>query len=207
MSILTPNVFFWGEQPYPTGAATTAANPQLQFFENFPGHLGNGFGGASLNTLSIHAVNIPLSLSFNKVVYLLLRTAAVTASITRNVRFGLYSLNAGTLSLANSAGGEITIETAAAAFTSWISLNTSATQNITPGTWYFALMDASSGGVNWALQMFFNSSINPGNAIPGGFLMGRMTATTGAMPASMATSDLDITGSDAIRQPYIIITA
>ena len=55
--------------------------------------------------------------------------------------------------------------------------------------------------------MLANSSINPANAIPGGFLMGRMTASTGAMPGSIATSNLDITGSDALRQPYIILTA
>ena len=48
--------------------------------------------------------------------------------------------------------------------------------------------------------------INPLNAQPT-FIKGRMTATTGVMPASIATSDLDITGTDAFRQPYIIITA
>ena len=37
--------------------------------------------------------------------------------------------------------------------------------------------------------------------------MGRMTVSTTAIPASIATSNLDITGSDAIRQPLVIITA
>ena len=86
---------------------------------------------------------------------------------------------------------------------------TSASQNITPGGWYFAKVVSSAtnnaGAANFAL--YGNSSINPANAIPGGFLMGRMTKSTGAMPAAIATSDLDITGSDATRQPYVIITA
>jgi len=92
---------------------------------------------------------------------------------------------------------------------SWYSMVTSATQNISPGAWYFGL-NFFTGGIatdHSSISFFGNSSINPPNAIPGGFLMGRMTASTNAMPASIATSDLDITGSDAIRQPFVIITA
>ena len=182
-------------------AGTSAADPQLQFFENFPGHLGEGFPGLSANTLSVHAVNIPLSLSFNNVVILARYTGAGSRSNT--IQFGLYSLNGSTLSLANSASATDAFTTTG---TSWVSFVTSATQNISPGAWYFALnLVSSSGTAGW--QPLGNSSINPANAIPGGFLMGRMTASTAAMPASIATSNLDITGSDAIRQPYIIITA
>src|SRR3990167_2181039 len=171
---------------------------QLQFFENFPGHLGAVFIARSNGTLSIHAVNIPLSLSFNSPVVLVSRP---NSGGQQTVQFGLYSLNGSTLSLANSASNSISFSSAV----SWISMVTSATQNISPGAWYFALNFLSSQTSN--LSMYANSSINPGNAIPGGFLMGRMTASTNAMPASIATSDLDITGSDATRQPYIIITA
>ena len=184
-------------------AGTSAANPQLQFFENFPGHLGALNAGISDNTLSVHAVNIPLSISFNNVVVLLAKTDGPPSANTNEYSFGLYSLNGSTLSLANSASASTVFGGVNA--TSWLSFATSATQNITPGAWYFALLVNNSSGPNNAL--YGNSSINPANAIPGGFLMGRMTASTGAMPASIATSDLDITGSDATRQPYIIITA
>ena len=178
-------------------AGTSVADPQLQFFENFPGHLGAANVAYSANTLSIHAVNIPLSISFNKVIALLSESDAGSATL----HFGLYSLNGSTLSLANSASAAITMANAL----SWRSIVTSATQNISPGAWYFAF-NISSGGAS-SLSFYANTAINPGNAIPGGFLMGRMTASTGAMPATIATSDLDITGSDAIRQPYIIITS
>lgn len=198
--------FWWGD-------ATTggAANPQLQFFENFPGHLGANFNGLSNNTLSVHAVNIPLSLSFNTPVVLFRAQTLVSTDFTATaqVYLGLYSLNGSTLSLANSASASSTYSSNGGQFTSWMSLNTSATQNITPGTWYFGIVGSisGSGGGGIGFPLWGNSSINPGNAIPGGFLMGRMTASTTAMPASIATSDLDITGSDAIKQLYIIITA
>lgn len=187
------------------GTGATAADPQLQFFENFPGHLGAAFGGSGSNmTLSIHAVNIPLSLSFNQVVFLFSHQKEAGSRSVSN-HFGLYSLNGGTLSLANSAGGSYTFPDNATS-TLWRTMATSATQNITPGAWYFAFME-SLGGNSGSWGWLINSSVNPANAIPGGFLMGRMTVSTGAMPASIATSNLDITGRDATRQPYIIITA
>lgn len=191
------------------GAVTSepAANPQLQFFENFPGHLGVVLSVISDNTLSIHAVNIPLSISFNVGVILARYSSAGAGTAGRTYRMGLYSMNANTLSLANSAIGssEFTLG-AAGTIDQWVSLLTSASQNITPGTWYWALVVSSANGGGHGIYRG-PGSIDPSNAVPGGFLMGRMTATTGIMPASIATSDLDITGSDAIRQPYIIITA
>lgn len=200
MGFITPRVKFW-EPDYNfqwIGGGTAAADPQLQFFENFPGHLGAGFAARSDGTLSIHAVNIPLSLSFRFPVVLLSRP---NSGGQQTVQFGLYSLNGATLSLANSASNSVSFSSA----TSWISMVTSATQNISPGAWYFAINALSSQTSN--LSFLANSSFAPVNAIPGGFLMGRMTVSTNAIPASIATSDLDITGSDAIRQPYIIITA
>ena len=176
---------------------------QLQFFENFPGHLGVGTGVYSHFTMSVHAVNIPLSISFNNVAILFTGDVAATSHTRNNTAlFGLYSLNGSTLSLANSAS---TTWSYNASLSSWITFQTSATQNISPGAWYFALNVGT--GTTGSGRLYINSSIAPGNAIPGGFLMGRMTVSTGAMPASIATSDLDITGSDAIRQPYIILTA
>ena len=109
MSFLSPNVFYWGGLPYPSAATSAAADPQLQFFENFPGHLGAAFNAVSLNTLSVHAVNIPLSLSFNNVIVLVTAGANnATRTGQATIRFGLYSMNASTLSLANSASSSIT---------------------------------------------------------------------------------------------------
>lgn len=176
-------------------SSTPAGNPQLQYFENFENKNGSVNAAYSNGTLSVHAVNIPLSLSFNYPNVLLSHNSG---SFT--VQFGLYSKNANTLSLANSASVALT---AGAAY-SWFSMATSATQNITPGAWYFALNILSAGSSS--LSFLANSSLNPANAQP--FLIaGRMTASTNAIPSSIATSALDISGSDASRQPYIIITA
>ena len=188
-------------------AATVATNPQLQFFENFPGKNGNLSNAAiSSNTLSIHAVNIPLSLSFNQVA-LLLNLGAAVGGRSLSARFGLYSLNGSTLSLANSASNSSNFSTTNVAVMQWWTLATSATQNISPGNWYFAL-NLDNGTVYNVIKYYGNASsaLALQNAAPT-MLHGRMTASTDAMPASIATSDLDITGADAIRQPYIIITA
>ena len=186
-------------------SSSAAANPQLQFFENFPGHLGAGTIDDSGGIISLHAVNIPLSISLNTVIFLLTVTSAANSTRSMTYNFGLYSLNGSTLSLANKVSRTLTYGDAT--FSSWISMTAvSSAQNITPGTWYFGFNKTSAG--NAVDDRYYgNSSINPGNAIPGGFLRGRNTVATADMPASIATSDLDITGSDATRQPYIIITA
>lgn len=188
-------------------AQAASANPQLQFFENFPAKDGVTTPGyaASLATLSIHAVNIPLSISLNNVVILQFRTATVASSHSITFHWGLYSLNGSTLSLANSASAQFTGDPGVTQ-TKWFNFTSfSSTQNITPGPWYFALNLVTFSNHAFG-SIFANSSANPGNASPV-FVRGRMTASTTAMPASIATSALDITGSDASRQPYIIITA
>lgn len=189
----------------PLSVSTVAANPQLQFFQNFPGKGGASTVAYSNGTLSVHGVNIAASLSFNNIVALLSFSSALASNWSGSVQFGLYSLNGSTLSLANSAGQQLNIATTAY---SWISMVTSAAQNITPGAWYFAYNMFTNGLLPHTSASFMaNFSFNPNEANPGGFFMGRMTASTNAMPSSIATSDLDITGSDSLRHPYIIITA
>lgn len=189
-----------------SATSSAATGPQINFFENFPGHRGVEFGGYSNGTLSFHAVNIPLSLSLGYPVVLISLTTSSKTATSKNhtLQFGLYSLNGSTLSLANSASKNFTLAASNGGI-SWISLITSATQNITPGAWYFAF-NIRTGGHS-ALSIYNNSSINPANNVPGGFLMGRVTVSQSVMPGSIATSSLDITGLDAMRQPYIIITA
>ena len=186
-----------------SSSAAVGGDPQLQFFENMPGRDGAAYNGFSNGTLSIHAVNIPLSLSFNNVVVLMSFSSAVGSLFTGTIQFGLYSLNAGTLSLANSASANPIITTVA---NSWISMVTSATQNISPGAWYFGINLLTGVGDHQSASFFGNNSFLVSNAAPT-LVAGRMTASTNAIPGSIATSDLDITGSDATRQPLIIITA
>lgn len=174
------------------------ADPQLQFFENFESK-GIPFRliSVSTNRLSVHAVNIPLSIMMNNV-YMLV---TLNGTSSNTVNFGLYSMNAGTLSLANSGSMNPTWELAASAV-SWTNFGLSATQNITPGTWYLAINQTASSGFGY----LGNSSVNVSNAPPV-FIRGRATVTFADMPASLATSDLLLTLSSATRQPYILITS
>ena len=193
----------YAQWSWPLGAV--AADPQLNFFENMVGRDGVSQRAYSMGTLSVHLVNIPLSISFNYPVFLMSFGSNALSNWIGDVQMGLYSMTGSTLSLANSANAAINVSTNGI---SWVSLVTSATQNISPGNWYFAANILTSGVLPHTSASFFaNSSINPGNADPSALMRGRMTASTNAMPASIATSDLDITGSDSNRQPYIILTA
>jgi hypothetical protein len=75
---------------------------------------------------------------------------------------------------------------------------------MSPGQWWWGVNILSSSVSSFSFLA--NSSVNITNA-PLGPLKGRMTVSTNAVPVSIATSALDISGNDAMRQPYVIITA
>lgn len=157
--------------------------------------------GISNGTLSFFAFNVFDSISFVALNLLVRASSAADKTITMSA--GLYSLTGNTLSIANSISGSMTLLEGAR--NQYISMTgASANQNITPGTWYFGILVSTSG--NSAIS-FFGQSINPANAFPGGFFQGRMSASTNALPGSYATSDLDVTGGDAMQVPMIILTA
>lgn len=125
------------------------------------------------------------------------------ANGTKTLSVGLYSLNSSTLSIANSWSGTINTSVGTARYVSLSA--TSATQNITPGTWWLGILISTSGTA--ALSLYGQTSLNPQNAFPGAFIQGIMTDSTAALPASIATSDLDITGGETLYVPHIIMTA
>ena len=180
--------------------------PQLNFFQNINSPNFDIFTSVNHGSLSFFGFNLGDSISFNtlNLPVNINNDGVNTASST--YRIGLYSLNGSTLSLANSISGSSTFTDINNPVALYISMTaTSATQNITPGTWYFGIL-VSTGGHSDG-YIFGHDLINPGNAFPAGFIAGRMTASTTAMPGSIATSDLDITGSDAMQYPYILLTA
>lgn len=167
--------------------------PQLNFQYNFPVLQSNNTRSYVTQTPLYFAFNIADSISwvnFNIV-------AGVDPANT--VSIGLYSITGSTLSLANSVSMNVTLTDP-----TWASITaTSATQNITPGTWYFGINAATGGAITAQGQTI----VAPGNAFPGGFIGGVATATTNGLPASVATSSLDITGNDAMFVPYVLLTA
>ena len=188
-----------------SSSSSSVSYPRIAFFDNFSARDFVTLTTHSNATWSFQAVAIPGSLSFNYPIIFLSHssTSKTATSFNWSISMGLYSFDGTSLQLVNSASANYTNDASKTAI-SWISLATSATSDITPGQWYFGLAFRSGG--NASVSFGINSSINPGNASPV-FVKGRMTASSSAPPTAIATSDLDITGSDAVRQPHFIITA
>jgi len=125
------------------------------------------------------------------------------ANKTFSISLGLYSISGVNLSLYNSGSVSKSISSGRG----WISITDfSATQNISPGTWWFGILPSTAGNSSVSL-MGLSTLINPANAFPGGFIHGNMSVSTAALPGSYATSDLDITGLDALATPMILLSA
>lgn len=183
------------------------ADVRLNLFENVPvlHRLATG-SLLGLGTLQLHCVEIPGSISFNNVNMIISGSGAVSENLT--VSLGLYSLNGSTLSLANSASMATALTLNQTMF-SWLTFATSATQDITPGNWFFGIVSATSLGAGFS---FVNGNAAGAGLIYGGpFFRGWMSETTSAMPGSIATSDLVKEGATnstpAVAVPYIVISA
>lgn len=172
---------------------------QINFNQNWNYGIAGSAFQVSNGTLTFFAFNVLDSVSWNNVN--LVGSMGASAQLTYSL--GLYSMNGGTqLSLVNSGEGSFSLSAGHRVYLSLSS--TSATSNLTPGTWYAGIVGLTGSVAQFSL---FGAGFNPGNAYTGAFLNGRMTASTNALPATYATSDLDITGIDAMSFPYLLITA
>lgn len=169
---------------------------QLDFHKMYNANMTNQRWSASHGGITYTPFNIEESISWKTInAWISNNTGSVS------IHIGLYSLNGSTLSLANSVSG-ITSNN----INGFLQLtSTSANQNLTPGTWFFALLVSTSGTHNFSFMG--QSGLPANNAFPGGFMGGRMTDTTNAFPAAYSTSNLDVTGSDANPVPIILLTA
>mgnify|MGYP001611182468 CR=1 FL=1 len=129
--------------------------------------------------------------------------SATSANQTHTISMGLYSLSGNTLTLNNYFSGTFSKSNSGRFYQSMTDV--SATSNLTPGTWFLGLFLLTGGASNISLRGAY--SLDPQNAFPGAFIGGAMTVSTGALPNSYNTSDLDITGLDAISNPIIIISS
>lgn len=145
-----------------------------------------------LDNISFKTVNIPR-------VYF-----SSNSSVGFTFSVGLYSLTGSTLSIANSISGSqsftSSIGNGGQAFISMSA--TSANQNLTPGTWYFGILVSLSASNNTRLNLF-GFTLTRTNAWPGGFIGGQMTASTNALPSSIATADLNQNSAEVL----ILLTA
>ena len=156
-------------------------------------------------------VYIPGSISFNNIGVILSGSGAVSENLS--ISFGLYSLTGNTFSLANSAsvGTGLTLNQT---MFSWLTLATSATQDITPGEWWFAFMSSTTLGGGFSI--FDNQQISGGADLDDGAYGGpffRGFVNTSALPSSIATNDVVNKEGAALYQdgdaqyPYILISA
>lgn len=179
--------------------------PYLLNYSASVGTYGVGVGGRNLR---IYQAYVPGSLSFNNLIMAI--SASGTTAKTLSIMFGLYSLNGSTLSLANS--GSVSTNPAANTF-AWITLATSATQDITPGNWFFGFLTSSSSNSRLSILMARGySGANELLAYGGPYFRGGIATTATNLPASIATSDLakefneDASGNYSTL-PYVLISA
>ena len=182
---------------------------KINIFENIP-TLNNLANIAWVNnTLSLVGVVLPGTISFNTVA-MILNLSSTNSEQTISINFGLYSLNGSTLSLANSASYSTSLSSNQSSVGFYATFATSATQNINPGNWYFGLLPTgtNTGG---AARAFNNSRplTFSGGIYVGVLVRGYLSVSTNALPASIATSDVNKEGSSANGQvyPYILISA
>ncbi len=190
---------------------------RLNIFENAPFvELGvQGQLGAARNLQFLY-VYLPGSLSFNKVAMFIDRATTLITSQSLSIDIGVYTYNAGTLSLMNSAGFSTSNSAAEATSRGWVTFATSAAQDLPPGEYWLGVRHTVNGtevGVDHNYRVFLNAS-TPGNgAAPLGPLYHGFSSTTAsALPASVATSDLSRMGAGSnstgqIEQWYVLIAA
>lgn len=187
---------FYYENDFATNNGATIVITNSTFFS---------FRAFNLNdSISLNTFNIRLNYGWS--------ASSATGSAT--FLMGLYSMNAGTLSLENSGSASHTVTLAANVQQRdrWMQITTfSKTQNITPGTWYLGYHVSFTADTATAIYTLGVRGDDPpgsiNNAFPGAFIAGNATGTTNAPPSSYATSALDITGQHEMNQPFFIITA
>jgi hypothetical protein len=179
--------------------------PQLNYAQNIE-RIPNTSISFVADILSFFPINIYDNISWNNI-NLIASFADSAATRNWSFRIGLYSLNGSSLSLENSVSVNRTFATSAAARNEWVTMNnTSATQNITPGTWFLGIVISTGQNNNMSLIGHAITEV-PTAAFSGRFIGGGMTVTTAAPPTSYATSDLDRAGTDALSVPYMLLTA
>ena len=180
--------------------------PRLNQFQNSPVAQRFFLYAMSVNTyLKFQGIYLAGSLSFNNVIMALSASGTTSKSIT--ISLGLYSLNGSTLSLANSAS----FSNAYNANTfEWITLATSAAQDLTAGNWYLGIIQSTSSNSLMSLGYLQANIQGTANSLQTDGLYLAILLTS-VLVTSVATADLrypsDLSNNETTRQPYILISA
>lgn len=178
---------------------------QLDFEQNWPA-LSNGPIAFTTGTVNFIPIYINDSLSWKTLNVGLANGANSSATLTLSA--GLYSLIGSTLTLLNSLSGTQVVSPAGIALTisGYLSASaTSASSNILKGQYWLGLLIATS---NHSSLSYVGATRMTGVTAPWpSFVQGRLTASsTSSLPASVATSNLDMTGI-SMANPTILLTA
>lgn len=183
------------------------ASVRINVFANISGRLANEqvfVGAASLNLWKYY---FPGSLSFNNVALVISGSGGVSENLT--LSFGLYSSTGSSLSLANSASLSAGLTLNQTTY-GWFTMATSATQDITPGNWYLAMMSSTSLGGSWSVDAAQLIGVSNAGNYAGPFFGGYFSASTGVLPSSIATSDCikaDSDNGNSHIYPVVLISA
>ena len=175
----------------------------IRIFQAFPvNHTVGGLNNLSFSTLSIHGVHIPGNITVNTVALGMFFSSA--ASKTATMSFGVYSLNGATLSLENS--GSLS-SSHSNTFFSVLTLAMSKTDALSAGNWYFGCLISTSGTGGVQPDSGIQLAGNSGPTIPGTLAYGLLSVSTGALPATIAESDIQDSPTISYAFPNIIISA
>lgn len=169
--------------------------------------------------LSFQRMIVPARMSATQLDFIAHLTVAGSTAGSFTASFAVYTLSKSTLSSVSSGSVAVTFNSgtsnAASIYggqsgTRWRSIQPLVFVGLTPGEYMFgfAMSVAGVAGTTGSLTVYGQSAVSL-NAAPGAadytnyFADGIYSVGTGAWPASIHLSDINQTGANALRQPYI----
>lgn len=127
-------------------------------------------------------------------------TTAASATNSYNYTYGIYQLTGASLSLLLSGSNAVTVTRTNSSINNFFTLTFSNTLALNPNSTYFIAYRRTLVSYNFLGE---SSSFNNGPFLQ----FARMTATTSALPSTIETSVLDVSGSDVTFRPSIILSS
>lgn len=199
----------------------TAKFPSMSYWENNKNQFVANQVAPSSNVvnLSIQRLVVPNQISATEIDLLAHLTVAASTAGSFTILGGMYTMSGSTASMASSSSAVVTFNsgtnaTAASIYgahsgTRWRSMPTG-TWNVTPGEYMLAVLISINGpaGTTGSMTAYGGSSASVIQAVAGNnftnyFADGLYSVGTNALPNSLHLSNINQSGNQVLRQPYV----